>query len=1362
MSQQASRPESLAKAAAGLASAADRSAFLERECAGDSALREAVEKMLRAGDERTVIGQSDATILMPEAGSAGATVPPRRTPQATAAGEPSRGAAKNAPVTLPDETYAVGGEIARGGMGSILEAEDRKLRRKVAMKVMRIEASASEDARGRFVREATVLARLEHPNIVPIHELGWDAENRLFYTMKLVQGRTLQAILDGLKARDPNFTRYYTLDRLLTIFRKICDALSMAHARGVIHRDLKPENVMVGEFGEVLVMDWGIAKILGDAAQVAEESARKAEATAAGTAGKFRDLAEEELRRGSAELTMDGTVMGTPHYMSPEQAEGHVTDIDQQSDVFSLGAILYALLTLHPPVEASSIREVLERIRRGDIRPPTTFNVTTTTGAKCQSLAGAAADPKQFQPLAHCPGGKVPPALSSVAMKALTVDKARRYATVAAFAADIEKYQSGFATTAEEAGLFTQLRLLVQRHKREFAIGFAAWFVITALAVWFVLNLRAKEQRAIAGEAAALQEKEAARKSAATANLNVADAALREGDSAAMQAALNAVPEDLRDSTWGYLLDQSDTSLSRIRSSTTNDIEGVAADPRRPGVFAVVDKNLNITILEVRTGRRLLEFKAAFSKTDSRDQFRLAFSRDGERIAVGRSGAGEIVIHSAKDGKKLFGWPAPASSWLKFSADGGRLLQRIAGGKSHVMMWDSSKGELLWKYEPKRRAGFADFTPDGQQVVTIGKGEALRLVSAQDGTLVREIAPGVESSMTALSIGGSDLLAVADDLRAIQVLNWRDGRVITRFQCEVSGPRMINDLVWTPDGTQIVTALEGTDGRQMIRVWDARTGAMLRSLLGGSLGVRCLDLHPLSGELLVTGPASRAWSLTGARAAWTLPQAGITSMAFWGADDVILASPPPGSSAAAAAQKLLPDGGAKLLWKPDHLGYRNPVVSPDGQWAAATYPRARSTVLLRRKGDEIDPVLTLKTPHEADHVRFSPSGATLAAYNFPDLELFSTDTGKALPKLERENIRYFVDLAWIREDRLVGLIIAHARRLEAGSEEWVVLWDTSTGKILQTTKHDSALNVLAAAPDGSRFAEAGADKKVRIRDAVTLAVQQEFRAHDGPLTALAWHPSRGILATASTDLSIRLWDLATGRRIEELRGPTRPPHQLSFSPSGHLIGAASTGDPTPIWKPECLAEAKADDGWQDVLAPLTPDIVTQTGNGWRMDNGMLFSPDKSYATLPLPGSLAGTSYTVRLKVKRLVAQDAFQVILPIADRMVGFELDGFPRIGSYTGLNQVNGQSGKTLPGALRGRQVKDSEQHELEVTVRLDGANATITTTLDARPLYEWTGLNSALSQHAGWTTPPGTLALGAMRPDWVVSEVKVKRLGK
>ena len=165
------------------------------------------------------------------------------------------------PPPLGVENYQLGAEISTGGMGSVLEAHDAKLDRTVAIKVMLLEANADARMRQRFLREAQVLAKLAHPNIVPIYDIVWEDGMPLFYSMKLVKGRTLQAILTDLRKQVPETLRDYSLDRLLTIFRKVCDAIAFAHSQGVLHRDLKPENIMVGEFGEVLVMDWGLAKL---------------------------------------------------------------------------------------------------------------------------------------------------------------------------------------------------------------------------------------------------------------------------------------------------------------------------------------------------------------------------------------------------------------------------------------------------------------------------------------------------------------------------------------------------------------------------------------------------------------------------------------------------------------------------------------------------------------------------------------------------------------------------------------------------------------------------------------------------------------------------------------------------------------------------------------------------------------------------------------------------------------------------------------------------------------------------------------------------------------------------------------------
>jgi serine/threonine protein kinase len=199
--------------------------------------------------------------------------------------------------------YTVVKELARGGMGTVYEAEDRELDRRVAIKVVNT-PDVTEDLKQRMVREAQIIARLEHPGIVPVHDVGTLPDGRIFYAMKLVLGSRLDEYAAGASLRDR-----------LRKFQAVCDAVAFAHAHGVIHRDLKPQNIMIGSFGEVLVLDWGVAKI--------------------------RDNPCESV----AYQTMEGTVIGTRHYMSPEQARGEIDQLDERSDIYALGAVLYFLLS---------------------------------------------------------------------------------------------------------------------------------------------------------------------------------------------------------------------------------------------------------------------------------------------------------------------------------------------------------------------------------------------------------------------------------------------------------------------------------------------------------------------------------------------------------------------------------------------------------------------------------------------------------------------------------------------------------------------------------------------------------------------------------------------------------------------------------------------------------------------------------------------------------------------------------------------------------------------------------------------------------------------------------------------------------
>lgn len=230
---------------------------------------------------------------------------------------------------LAGTRYRLLERIARGGMGVVYAANDEKLERRVALKVLDVPGTDG-DLANRIIREARVLARLEHPGIVPVHDVGTLADGRVFYTMKFVEGQRLDRFIETVES---------VQDRL-RLFLRICEAVAFAHARGVLHRDLKPANIMVGPFGEVLVMDWGLAKILRSEAQLADHAADP-EAT---ILEKPNQPGVESDSTKSSVITGHGTVMGTPGYMSPEQARGEVELLDARSDIFSLGALLRFIL----------------------------------------------------------------------------------------------------------------------------------------------------------------------------------------------------------------------------------------------------------------------------------------------------------------------------------------------------------------------------------------------------------------------------------------------------------------------------------------------------------------------------------------------------------------------------------------------------------------------------------------------------------------------------------------------------------------------------------------------------------------------------------------------------------------------------------------------------------------------------------------------------------------------------------------------------------------------------------------------------------------------------------------------------------
>ncbi len=334
--------------------------------------------------------------------------------------------------------YEVGDEIARGGMGAIVRVWDKDLRRNLAMKVMLgahggpgMETSPRDQRIvSRFLEEAQITGQLDHPGIVPVHELGIDENGRLWFTMQLVRGRDLQQIYKLVAEEQEGWNP----TRALGVLLKACEAMAYAHSKGVVHRDLKPANVMVGRFGEVYVMDWGVARVLGE--KDPHDLRMQPERGSSGrppTAESGIHVLESQL------VTMDGDIVGTPAYIAPEQARGQLDKVGPRSDVYSIGAMLYQLLTGHIPYVTGSGRDqahkVLIRLMKG---PPTPVH--------------------ELNP-------DVPPELVAICEKAMERDLDDRYESMEDLADDLRAYLERRVVRAYETGAVAELRKWVARNK---------------------------------------------------------------------------------------------------------------------------------------------------------------------------------------------------------------------------------------------------------------------------------------------------------------------------------------------------------------------------------------------------------------------------------------------------------------------------------------------------------------------------------------------------------------------------------------------------------------------------------------------------------------------------------------------------------------------------------------------------------------------------------------------------------------------------------------------------------------------------------------------------------------------------------
>jgi len=347
--------------------------------------------------------------------------------------------------------YGESEKIGEGGIGLVVKGMDYNLGRDVAIKMLRPEMRIRRERVERFVQEARATAQIEHPNIVPVHEMGVHPEWGIYFTMKKIAGEDLKVILKKLLMKDEGYSRKYTLSRLLNIFTDVCNGVSYAHSKGLMHRDLKPENIFVGEYGEVLILDWGLVRKLkrGNTDDFIEGKCEDKELSIAGNGSK------------SPIVTMDGTVSGTPFYMSPEQAKGLNRQMDHRSDIYALGIILYQILTMKLPFKGMTPGEVLDSVALGVYTHPRKV-------AKYR---------------------KIPKELEAITVKAMEYYVDDRYQTVKELLDDIYNYLDGYTVSAMRYSLVNRFWKFCLRH----AVISASVGTLLVLSCLFAGLIRADE-----------------------------------------------------------------------------------------------------------------------------------------------------------------------------------------------------------------------------------------------------------------------------------------------------------------------------------------------------------------------------------------------------------------------------------------------------------------------------------------------------------------------------------------------------------------------------------------------------------------------------------------------------------------------------------------------------------------------------------------------------------------------------------------------------------------------------------------------------------------------------------------------------